>query len=112
VRPDAAGEAIVQRARLRPDNVSGHSFDLIVVGSGVAGLSASLLGSTFGDVLLLTKARLADSNTAFAQGGIAASLAPGDSPDIHYQDTMVAVDGLGDPRAIRVLVEEGPGCVE
>ncbi|HEY8883816.1 MAG TPA: L-aspartate oxidase, partial [Chloroflexota bacterium] len=102
----------MQRDQSSPELLPGRSFDLIVVGSGLAGLSAALLAATYGDVLLLTKARLADSNTAFAQGGIAASLAPGDSPEIHYQDTMVAVDGLGDPRAIRALVEEGPGCVE
>jgi L-aspartate oxidase len=84
------------------------SFDLIVVGSGLAGLHAAQLGVSFGEVLLLTKARVEECNTAYAQGGIAAALTDGDTPDEHFRDTMLAGAGLGDAEAVRVLVEEGP----
>ncbi|HLZ07232.1 MAG TPA: L-aspartate oxidase, partial [Chloroflexota bacterium] len=84
------------------------SFDLIVVGSGLAGLHAALLGAKFGDVLLVTKANLVDSNTMYAQGGIAAALSAADSPSNHFDDTIAAGDGLCDPDAVRILVEEGP----
>jgi L-aspartate oxidase len=83
-------------------------FDLIVVGSGLAGLHAAQLGASVGEVLLLTKARLEDCNTAYAQGGIAAALTDGDTTDEHFRDTMLAGAGLGDAEAVRVLVEEGP----
>src|SRR5262245_8474553 len=64
-----------------------------------------------GRVLILTKADPAESNTGYAQGGIAAALGPGDSPEQHAQDTFKAGDGLCDERAVRVLVEEGPRYV-
>lgn len=85
-----------------------NSFDVIIVGSGLAGLYGALLAAQYGDVLVITKARLRDSNTFYAQGGIAAALAATDSPDLHFQDTMAAGAGLCDPRAVRTLVEEGP----
>jgi L-aspartate oxidase len=84
------------------------TYDLIVVGSGLAGLHAAQLGATFGNVLLLTKARVEDCNTNYAQGGIAAAWTDVDAPEVHLRDTMVAGDGLCDPDAVRVLVEEGP----
>jgi L-aspartate oxidase len=83
-------------------------FDVVVVGSGLAGLYGALLASRHGDVLVLTKAGLEDSNTSYAQGGIAAALTSADSPELHFRDTMVAGAGLCDPSAVRVLVEEGP----
>lgn len=64
-----------------------------------------------GRVLILTKADPAESNTGYAQGGIAAALGPGDSPEQHAQDTLKAGDGLCDEHAVRVLVEEGPRYV-
>lgn len=87
------------------------TYDLIVVGSGLAGLYASLRASRRGRVLLISKADLVDCNTFYAQGGIAAALRPPDTVESHYRDTLVAGDGLCDPRAVRALVEEGPARV-
>ena len=81
--------------------------DYIIVGSGIAGLRAAIALAAIGRVLILTKADPSESNTGYAQGGIAAALGPGDSPDRHAQDTLKAGDGLCDERAVRVLVEEG-----
>ena len=85
--------------------------DVVVVGSGIAGLTAALHARAAGRVLLVTKALLDAGSTRWAQGGIAAALAPDDSPEDHYADTMTAGAGLCDPGAVRVLVEEGPGRV-
>jgi L-aspartate oxidase len=83
--------------------------DAIVVGSGVAGLTAALeLRTRVPRVLLVTKGVLASGSTVWAQGGIAAALDPDDSPAAHLQDTLVAGAGLCDPRAVDVLVTEGP----
>jgi L-aspartate oxidase len=81
---------------------------VLVVGSGVAGLHAAWRASSFGDVLLLTKRSLFDSATAYAQGGIAAALGAGDSPELHRKDTLAAGAGLVDAAAVAVLTEEGP----
>jgi L-aspartate oxidase len=80
----------------------------LVVGSGVAGLHAAWRGSEHGPVLLLTKKSLFDSATSYAQGGIAAALGAGDSPELHRRDTLAAGAALCDAAAVRVLVEEGP----
>ncbi|HMC55339.1 MAG TPA: L-aspartate oxidase [Gemmatimonadaceae bacterium] len=80
----------------------------LVVGSGVAGLHAAWRGSERGPVLLLTKKSLFDSATSYAQGGIAAALGAGDSPELHRRDTLAAGAALCDAAAVRVLVEEGP----
>lgn len=83
----------------------------LVIGSGVAGLHAAWRGSQQGDVLLLTKRSLFDSTTAYAQGGIAAALGAGDSPELHRKDTLAAGAALCDAEAVHVLVEEGPARV-
>src|SRR4051812_33326331 len=83
----------------------------LVVGSGVAGLHAAWRGSERGPVLLLTKKSLFDSATSYAQGGIAAALGAGDSPELHRRDTLAAGAALCDAAAVRVLVEEGPARV-
>src|SRR6185503_3565533 len=83
----------------------------LVVGSGVAGLQTAWRASEFGDVLLLTKRSLFDSGTSYAQGGIAAALGAGDSPELHRQDTLAAGAALCDREAVEVLVEEGPARV-
>jgi L-aspartate oxidase len=85
--------------------------DFIVVGGGIAGLRAlaSLVGR--GDILLLTKAGPAESNTGYAQGGIAAAIGPDDSPELHLADTLAAGAGLCDRAAIDLLVHEGPRYV-
>src|SRR3712207_1097909 len=80
----------------------------IVVGSGVAGLHTAWRASEHGEVLLLTKGSLFESATAYAQGGIAAALGAGDSPELHRRDTLAAGAALCDARAVQVLVEEGP----
>jgi len=86
--------------------------DAIVVGSGIAGLTAALeLRTRVPRVLLVTKDRLASGSTVWAQGGIAAALDPQDSPAAHLEDTLVAGVGLCDPRAVEVLVTEGPARV-
>src|SRR5881409_180193 len=80
----------------------------LVVGSGVAGLHTAWRASEHGDVLLLTKRSLFDSATAYAQGGIAAALGAGDSPELQRRDTLAAGAALCDATAVQVLVEEGP----
>ena len=81
----------------------------IIIGSGVAGLSAAWsLASRGVPVRLLTKGAIGDSATAWAQGGIAVAIAPGDSPAAHAADTMQAGAGLSDPAAVEVLTREGP----
>lgn len=83
----------------------------LVVGSGVAGLQTAWRGSASGDVTVLTKRTLFDSATAYAQGGIAAALGAGDSPELHRRDTLAAGAALCDAAAVEVLVEEGPARV-
>jgi L-aspartate oxidase len=85
--------------------------DCLVIGSGIAGLRAALTLAESGDVIMLTKADPGESNTGYAQGGIAAALGPDDSPGLHARDTLAAGDGLCDPEAVDVLVREGPKYV-
>src|SRR5687767_8296699 len=82
--------------------------DLLVVGSGIAGLSFALKMAELGDVLLLTKKERAQSNTNFARGGIAAVLGADDDADLHVRDTLVAGAGLCHRTAVETLVREGP----
>ncbi len=84
---------------------------ILVVGSGIAGLHTAWRAAEHGQVLLLTKRSLFDSATAYAQGGIAAALGAGDSPELHRQDTLAAGAALCDAAAVQVLVEEGPARV-
>jgi L-aspartate oxidase len=85
--------------------------DYVVIGSGVAGLSCAVKISSLGQVALLTKGRLPECNTSLAQGGIAAALGPGDSPELHCQDTLQAGAEACDLDAVEVLVREGPARV-
>ncbi|MEW2128836.1 L-aspartate oxidase [Streptomyces sp. NPDC005435] len=86
--------------------------DVVVVGSGVAGLTAALRCEAAGlTTVVVTKARLDDGSTRWAQGGIAAALGEGDTPGQHLDDTLVAGAGLCDEEAVRLLVTEGPGAV-
>src|SRR5437762_11231119 len=84
---------------------------VLVIGSGVAGLHTAWCAAEQADVLLLTKRSLFDSATAYAQGGIAAALGAGDSPELHRRDTLAAGAALCDAAAVQVLVEEGPARV-
>ncbi|MEU2969897.1 L-aspartate oxidase [Streptomyces ardesiacus] len=86
--------------------------DVVVVGSGVAGLTAALRCEAAGlTTVVVTKARLDDGSTRWAQGGIAAALGEGDTPEQHLDDTLVAGAGLCDEEAVRTLVTEGPDAV-
>ncbi|MEM4657862.1 MAG: L-aspartate oxidase [Candidatus Methanosuratincola sp.] len=88
-------------------------FDTIVAGSGLAGLYAALYAARMGRrVALLTKSTLEESNSYWAQGGIAAVMDPEDSTIFHFEDTIKAGRGLCNPEAVRILVEEGPERVK
>lgn len=85
---------------------------VVVVGSGIAGLTVALHAADAGcRVTLATKDVLEHANTRYAQGGIAGVMFPDDRADAHLQDTLIAGAGLGDPAAVRVLVEEGPARI-
>ncbi len=86
--------------------------DFLVVGAGVAGLRAAIELASAGRVLVLVKRELSDSNTQLAQGGIAAALSDEDEISLHLQDTLNAGDGLCNPEAARVLVEDAPQRIE
>jgi L-aspartate oxidase len=87
--------------------------DVVIVGSGIAGLSTALQLTRHSGlrVLLVTKDVVAAGSTLWAQGGIAAALGAEDSPDEHYADTIVAGAGVCDPAAVRLLVRDGPAAV-
>ncbi len=85
--------------------------DFLVIGSGVAGLSFALEASAYGDVTILTKRSADESNTKYAQGGIAAVLSAADSFDAHIQDTIAAGAGLCHERAVEICVKEGPARI-
>src|SRR5260370_42359448 len=86
-------------------------FDFVVIGSGVAGLSLSLKLAEHGSVAIVTKRRPADSNTAWAQGGVACVTSAEDSFDLHINDTLVAGADLCDEQAVPAIVTEGPAAV-
>ncbi len=86
--------------------------DVVVIGSGIAGLTAALrLRGRVDKILVVTKDVLDAGSTQWAQGGIAAALGPGDTPEQHERDTLVAGAGACDAEAVRVLVTEGPEAV-
>jgi L-aspartate oxidase len=88
-----------------------HDFDVLIVGSGLAGLSAALHLAPSHRVAILTKRAMSDGSSGWAQGGIAAVLAEGDSFDAHVEDTLVAGAGLSDPAATRFVVEHAPESI-
>ncbi|MDT0633077.1 L-aspartate oxidase [Rubrivirga sp. S365] len=83
-------------------------FDFLVIGSGVAGLSFALRAAAHGTVCVVTKKESAESNTNYAQGGIAAVMDAADDVEAHVQDTLVAGAGLCDEDVVRMVVTEGP----
>jgi L-aspartate oxidase len=87
-------------------------FDFVIVGSGIAGLSLALRVAKFGTVAMVTKRNLTDSNTAWAQGGVAAVTSAEDSFDLHVKDTLVAGAGLCHPDVVRTIVTEGPPAIQ
>jgi len=90
---------------------SHYAFDVLIVGSGLAGLTAALRLAPTHRVAVLTKRAMSDGSSAWAQGGIAAVLAEGDTFDSHVQDTLVAGAGLSDPAATRFVVEHSPESI-
>ncbi len=86
--------------------------DFLVIGAGIAGLRAAITLAEAGPVLVVTKEALGESNTQYAQGGIAVAISGAEDVELHMEDTLVAGDGLVDPIAARVLVEEGPARVK
>jgi L-aspartate oxidase len=88
------------------------STDFLIIGAGIAGLRAAITLAAFGRVLVVTKEALGESNTQYAQGGIAVAISGAEDVALHLEDTLAAGDGLVNPLAARVLVEEGPARVE
>src|SRR5581483_11220277 len=86
--------------------------DFLVIGAGVAGLRAAVELAASGQVLVLAKREITESATQYAQGGIAAALSDEDEISLHLQDTLNAGDGLCNPEAARVLVEDAPQRIE
>ncbi len=86
-------------------------YDVVVVGSGAAGLYACLCLPSSYRIALVTKAQLKTGASDWAQGGIAAAIAPSDSPESHYKDTLAAGAGLCEPEAVRFLVEQAPQAI-
>jgi L-aspartate oxidase len=89
-----------------------RDFDVLIVGSGLAGLSAALHLAPTHRVAILTKRAMSDGSSGWAQGGIAAVMDQADSFDSHVDDTLVAGAGLSDPAATRFVVEHAPESVE
>jgi L-aspartate oxidase len=104
-------DPITQRRYLVPFKASRlpqQFTDVLIIGGGVAGLRAAIAASDAADVLLLTKDTIDQSNTWYAQGGIAAVLQPADSVESHINDTKIGGAGLCDDEAVRITVTEGP----
>jgi L-aspartate oxidase len=89
------------------------NVDFLVVGSGIAGLSFALKAAKYGKVLILTKANEDESNTKYAQGGVAVVVdKEEDSFEKHIDDTLIAGDGLCDPKIVEIVVKEGPDRID
>jgi L-aspartate oxidase len=85
-----------------------QTCDVVIIGTGLAGIYTALHLDPAFKVLMISKTNLSESNSMYAQGGIAAAVAPGDSPAQHYEDSWEAGSGLGNPAALNILVNEGP----
>src|SRR5213594_2501953 len=89
-----------------------RQFDFLVLGSGIAGLSFALKVAPHGRVAIITKKDRAESNTNYAQGGIAAVTSKEDSFELHVRDTLEAGAGLCKEDVVRTIVQEGPARIE
>src|ERR1051325_3082374 len=83
-------------------------YDFVVIGSGIAGLSFAIKAARHGRVAVITKRKGVDSNTAWAQGGVACVTSSEDSFELHIRDTLTAGAGLCDRNAVETVVREGP----
>jgi L-aspartate oxidase len=90
---------------------SQHECDVLVIGSGIAGLVAALESSRTRTVSLITKSRLSETNTWYAQGGIAGAVGEADSVELHLADTLVVGQGLCDEEVVRAVVGEAPAAL-
>ena len=93
-------------------SATSNEFDVLIVGSGASGLNLALELAAFARVAVITKSALHESNTYYAQGGIAAVLDEHDSVESHIEDTLIAGAGLCDPNAVRFVVEHGRAAIE
>lgn len=91
---------------------SSQPYDVAIIGGGIAGLSVALRLPNGLRIALFTKGQLGESNTRYAQGGLAVALGPDDSPEFHFQDTLAAGAGHCDREAVRILVEQAPAAVK
>ena len=89
-----------------------RKVDFLVIGSGIAGLSFALKAAQHGKVLIITKSNEDESNTKYAQGGVAVVVNEGDSFGKHIEDTLIAGDGLCDPKIVEIVVTEGPQRIQ
>ncbi|HKJ31680.1 MAG TPA: FAD-binding protein, partial [Balneolales bacterium] len=89
-----------------------QTYDFLIIGSGAAGLSFALKAAEHGTVGLITKKNSNESNTNYAQGGIAAVEEPTDSFDQHIEDTLIAGAGLCKREAVELIVQNGPRIVD
>ena len=89
-----------------------HAYDVIIIGSGAAGLTAALNLADHHKVAVLAKGGLSEGSTAWAQGGIAAVLEEGDTFESHIEDTMIAGAGLNNRRTVEFVVENAPAAIE
>lgn len=89
-----------------------RSTDFLVIGSGIAGLSFALKAAKHGKVLIITKSNEDESNTKYAQGGVAVVVDKDDSFDKHIEDTLIAGDGLCDKKIVELVVNEGPKRIQ
>jgi L-aspartate oxidase len=112
-RADTLPESLSRRFLLEfdTDDCVAHECDVLVVGSGIAGLTAALAASKRCNVALVTKGRLTETNTWYAQGGIAGAVGEADSVELHLADTLVVGQGLCDEAVVRAVVGEAPAAL-
>jgi L-aspartate oxidase len=96
---------------MRKQRLKDTATDLLIIGSGVAGLSLALKASSFSSVLIITKKSRMESNTYYAQGGIAAVLSPADSFEDHINDTLICGDGLCNKSVVEKVIRTAPKCI-
>ena len=89
-----------------------RKYDFLVIGSGIAGISFAIKASAYGKVALITKSKLDDTNTSYAQGGIAAVTYEPDNFEKHIEDTLIAGDGHCNKQIVRRVIENAPTLIQ